>query len=141
MNNKVEIFSPKFEGARFSEHRLPLELLEDLTVLQEMTIDMAKHLYLAQNKDRHRIPRNFTQGISFELESLEPGSTIPKIMLVFSMAGRAPNSNVTLFEQAKDLILKAIEAVENEGNINEYAPDSVLNYFNRFGKKLRERTR
>lgn len=138
MNNKLEIFSPKFEGDRFSEHRLPLELLEDLTALQEMTIDMAKHIYLEQNKDRQRIPRNFTQGISFELESLEPGSTIPKVILVFTMAGMFPHQNVTFFEQARDRIIKAVEAAENEGDINKFAPDSVLNYFNKFGKKLRQ---
>ncbi|WP_298248404.1 hypothetical protein [uncultured Christiangramia sp.] len=138
MNNKIEIFAPKFEGDRFTEHRLPLELLEDLTALQEMTIAMAKHLYLEKNQDRQRIPKNFTQGISFELESLEPGSTIPKIMLVFTMAGMFPHHNVSFFEEAKENIIKAVEAADNEGDINKYAPDSVLNYFNKFGKKLRQ---
>ena len=50
-NSKIEIFSPRFDGERFREHRLPLDLLEDLTALQEMTIEMAKFIYLEKHRN------------------------------------------------------------------------------------------
>lgn len=136
-NNKIEIYSPRFAGDRFREHRLPLELLEDLTALQEMTIEMAKFIYLEENPDRQRVPKNFTQGISFELESIEPGSTIPKIIMIVGMIGMFPHQKVAFFENAKERIINAIIAAGHDENINEYAPESVLYHFNKFGKKLR----
>lgn len=136
-NNKIEIYSPRFDGERFREHRLPLDLLEDLTALQEMTIEMAKFIYLEVNPDRQRVPKNFTQGISFELESIEPGSTIPKIIMIVGMIGMFPHQNVSFFEEAKDRIISAIQAASTEEDINKYAPESVLYHFNKFGKKLR----
>lgn len=136
-NNKIEIFSPRFEGERFREHRLPLDLLEDLTALQEMTIEMAKFIYLEKNPDRQRVPKNFTQGITFELESIEPGSTIPKIIMIVTMIGMFPHQKVTFFENAKERIISAVQAASTDEDINKYAPESVLYHFNKFGKKLR----
>jgi len=136
-NNITEIFSPRFEGDRFKEHRLPLDLLEDLSTLRDMTIEMAKHIYLEENPNRKRVPKNFTKGISFELESLEEGSTIPKIIMISTMIGLFARQNTTFFEQAKDRIIQAVQASDTDNNINEFAPDNVLNYFNKFGKKLR----
>lgn len=135
--HKVEIYSPRLVGDRFQEHTLPLELLEDLSTLQAMTTEMAKWLYLQKNQGRQRIPKNFTHGISFELQNIEPGSTIPKIVLVASFAGLFPAENVNFFEEAKERIIQAVQAAEVDGNINDYAPDSVLSYFNKFGKNLR----
>lgn len=137
MENKKEIFAPRFDGSRFENHTMPLELLEDLKVLQEMTVEMAKFLYLEQN-DRQRVPKNFTQGISFELEGLQEGSTIPKIIMTFALAGMFPEANVTYFEQASEHIKEVVQIASEDGNISENAPSSVLAYFNRFGKKLRE---
>lgn len=137
MENKKEIFAPRFDGSRFENHTMPLELLEDLKVLQEMTVEMAKFLYLQQN-DRQRVPKNFSQGISFELEGLEPGSTIPKVIMTFALAGMFPEGNVTYFERASEQIKEVIQIASEDGNISENAPSSVLTYFNRFGKKLRE---
>ncbi len=78
VNNKKEIFSPRYTGARFAQHAMPLELLEDLKVLQEMTLEMAKQIYLLENQDRQRVPKNFDSRIFFELQSINEGSTIPK---------------------------------------------------------------
>jgi hypothetical protein len=136
-NSKIEIFSPRFDGERFREHRLPLDLLEDLTALQEMTIEMAKFIYLEKHPDRQRVPKNFTQGISFELESLEPGSTIPKIIMIVGMIGMFPHQKVTFFEEAKVRIVSAVQAASTDDDISKHAPESVLYHFNKFGKKLR----
>ena len=103
-----QIYSPRYQGERFSQHRMPLDLLEDLETLQKMTIDMAKYLYLEKN-DKKRIPKNFTHGISFELDSLNEGSTIPKIVLVASMTGLFPQQNVEYFLEASRKIINVIE--------------------------------
>lgn len=132
-----EIYSPRYQGERFSQHRMPLDLLEDLETLQKMTIDMAKYLYLEKN-GKKRIPKNFTHGISFELESLKEGSTIPKIVLIASMTGLFPQQNVEYFKEASKKIIDAIEVAENEENKIFNLPESVLFHFNNLGKKLQD---
>jgi hypothetical protein len=117
---------------------MPLELLDDLKVLHEMTIEMAKTIYLEQNQERKRVPKNFTQGVSFELEGLDEGSTIPKIIIIYALAGMLPSWNVTYFEQASERIKEIIQIASDDGDIKSQAPQTVLAYFNRFGKKLKD---
>lgn len=136
--HRIEIFAPRYEGERFNEHRLPLDLIEDLSVFQEMTIAMAKVIYKEKNQGRERIPKDFTKGISFELENIAEGSTIPKIVLITAMSGLFPQQNVAYFEEAKDRIVEVVQSAEDDTNINSHAPDFVLKYFSRFGKKLGE---
>lgn len=132
-----EIYSPRYQGERFSQHRMPLDLLEDLETLQKMTIDMAKYLYLEKN-GKKRIPKNFTHGISFELESINQGSTIPKIVLITSMVGLFPQHNIVYFKEASKKIVDAIEVAENEENKTFQLPENVLFHFNNLGKKLQD---
>lgn len=137
LGNKKDIFAPRFKGERFASHRMPLELLEDFKVLQEMTVEMAKQIYLEENQSRQRVPKDFGKGINFELESLDEGSTIPKIVMTFMLSGMFPAHNVEYFEKASERIKDTIQEAAVDGNILEYAPKSVLYYFNRFGKKLK----
>lgn len=138
LENKKDIFAPRFKGERFASHRMPLELLEDFKVLQEMTVEMAKQIYLEENQSRQRVPKDFGKGINFELESLDEGSTIPKIVMTFMLSGMFPAHNVEYFEKASERIKDTIQEAAVDGNILEYAPKSVLHYFNRFGKKLKD---
>lgn len=136
--HRIEIFTPRYDGDRFSEHRLPLDLIEDLSVFQEMTIEMAKVIYKEKNQERERIPKDFTKGISFQLENIGEGSTIPKIVLITAMTGLFPQENVAYFEEAKDRIVEVVQSAADDTNINSHAPDYILKYFSRFGKKLGE---
>jgi hypothetical protein len=117
---------------------MPLGLLEDFKVLQEMTVEMAKQIYLEEHKTRKRVPKDFGKGISFELESIDQGSTIPKIVMTFMLSGMFPAHNVEYFEKASDRIKDTIQVAAEGGNISQYSSKSVLSYFSRFGKKLRD---
>mgnify|MGYP006995476720 CR=1 FL=1 len=133
-----EIYSPRYQGERFSQHRMPLDLLEDLETLQKMTIDMAKFIYLEQNEGKKRVPRNFTHGISLELEGLGKGSTIPKIVITALMSGLFPQQNLEYFKQASVRIIQAIENSSDDFNETARLPQQVLSHFNRLGNKLQD---
>ncbi|WP_421752494.1 hypothetical protein [Croceimicrobium sp.] len=136
-NQRVEIYSPRYDGKRFEDHRLPLDLIEDLPVLQELTIELAKYLYREKNSERERIPKNFTKGISFELESIEEGSTIPTIVLICQLSGLFPtNPNLDYFKEASGRIIDIIQGAENGEEITDLAPQDFLKKFSRLGKKL-----
>jgi hypothetical protein len=135
---KIELYAPCYDGSRFDEHRFPIDLVDDLLMLKNMTIEMAKAIYLEKNPERLRIPRNFTNGISIELESIESGSTIPKLVLITAMSGMFPQSNTDFFMAAPERIKNAIQAAHLNQDFTGILPNQVLNYFNQLGSNLKE---
>ncbi len=119
------------EGERFDEHAIPLELLKDLAVLEEMVIEVAKWRYLQDHEDRKRTPRGFTDGIALKLTAVEPGSAIPRIDLFAQSDGYFPPGSQVYFEQGREHILGAIDAANRDGRISDYLPESLLGYFDR----------
>lgn len=136
--HKIEIYSPCYEGSRFEEHRFPIDLVEDLSMLRNMTIEMAKAIYLEKNPTRQRIPRNFINGISIELEGIYPGSTIPKLVLITAVSGLFPEENTKYFVEAPHRIKNAIEAAHLNQDLKAMLPNNVLDYFNKLGSNLKD---
>lgn len=129
---------PRLIGARFSDHAIPLEFLKDLSVLEEMIIEVAKWEYRKENPDRKRIPKGFTEGISLKLTSIDNGSVIPVIALCITANTLFPNGNELYYEKSRDAIISAIGAAASNQSIIEYLPEDYLGYFDRIGRSLRE---
>jgi len=73
---------PRLTGPRFEGHGIPLEVLKDLAVLEEMIVEVAKWKYLKDHPERLRSPRGFTEGIELKLTGIDEGSAIPVICLI-----------------------------------------------------------
>jgi hypothetical protein len=131
---------PRLRGARFEDHAIPLEVLKDLAVLQEMVIEVAKWKYLQEHPGRQRSPKGFTDSVELKLTGIEEGSAIPVITL--AVAGlhlptlTAPNRHY--LETARDAIVSAIHAADTGDPITSHLPPSTLGYFDRLGRGLRE---
>ena len=97
MDNLLEILKPHYEGERFKDHTLPLDIIEDLIIFQKLISELAKHHFLEANPSRTRITKNFYRDINFELSTLREGSTIPVIAI------RHPNDQI--IDHGKELIL------------------------------------
>ena len=131
---KQEFLKPTLNGERFQDHTVPLELLKDFAALQEMLVEVAKWEFRKDHPNRERIPRNFAEGVDLHLTSVEEGSAILTISLVF--AGLFPVSNhLTYFERARTDIVETIAAAEQ--GTTPGLPPNLLNYFDRFGRGLR----
>lgn len=129
-----EFLKPRLDGARFSEHSIPLELLKDFAALEEMLIEVAKWKFRQTHPDSKRIQRNFSKGLELHLSAVEDGSAKPVIVMMF--AGLFPADNATYFEQARSEIIEAIACAE-QGTAPRL-PANLLSYFDRFGRGLRE---
>ena len=136
--NSIEFLRPRLTGARFEGHAIPLELLKDLAVLEEMIVEVAKWKYLQDHPGRSRSPRGFTEGIELRLTGIEEGSAIPVISLLVAMLGLLPPENQVYFEHARDAVIDAIGAAETNKSITEYLPEFSLAYFDRMGRGLRD---
>lgn len=133
---KQLFLEPKFTGSRFDQSSMPLELLKDLAVLEEMIIEVAKWKFLQANPERKRSPRGFIEGTELHLQTIKEGSAIPVIMLIFSTL--FPPASADYFNQARESIIAAINAAEQGQPIITHIPPDLLSYFDRFGRSLRE---
>ena len=143
MNDPIPFMQPRMVGERFQEHAIPLEMLKDLAVLEEMVIEVAKWRFLQDHPGRQRSPRGFTDGLSLKLTGIEEGSAIPQVSLFVDSQGIFPTGlfppeNQAYFEQARDNIYGAINAAANDESITMHLPENLLGYFDRMGRGLQD---
>ncbi len=140
MKQEIEFLSPRFVGARFAEHSIPLEVLKDLAVFEEMVTEAARLLYLHDHTDRTRAPKGFCKGVSIVVRDINDGSAIPKLVLVFSTATNLalfPPPDCGYIEKARDAIVETIDAVEHDEAVDSTI-EPVLSYFDRIGRSLKD---
>jgi hypothetical protein len=139
MSQAIEFMTPRLVGERFQGHAIPLEILKDLAVLEEMVIEVAKWKYLQEHLDRRRTPRGFTEDISIKMIAIGDGSAIANLVLMVGSISLLPSENQQYFEKARDAIINCIDAAEfAENNITQYLPSTHLAYFDRMGRSLRD---
>ncbi|MGL4422848.1 MAG: hypothetical protein ACRCZF_19430, partial [Gemmataceae bacterium] len=130
---------PRLTGKRFEGGAIPLEFLADFAVLSEMFIEIAKWKYRESNPTRQRVPKGFTHDIALKLTGIEEGSAIPVITLVTTAsASLFPTMPQKCFEEARQAIVQAVGAAEQNRKITDYLPQKLLGYFDRFGRNLAE---
>lgn len=132
---KTEFIQPRFDGQRFEEHTLPIEVARDLAAYETLVVELAKHLYLQEHQDRQRVPKGFTADFHLHLEKIDEGSARPLLSVVMAgMLGLTGGTN-TYFERARDLISECIAAPD--GQLPQNFPRDLLVHFNQIGRSLR----
>lgn len=134
----TEFLKPRFDGPRFAEHTMPVELGRDLAAYKELVVELAKHLYLNDHRDRQRVPKGFEESFALHLQQVEPGSARPVLSLVAAGALSLQGGDGGYFEKARDLVSECICAVEASQPLPAAFPKQLLDYFNDFGRSLRE---
>jgi len=132
-----DFFNPKLSGKRFDDHAIPLELLEDFTLYQELLLKAAKWVYY-QEHGRVRVPKGFGSGVSLKLSGVGTGSAIANIRLEADSFFVGDLDTFPFYEQARDRIIKSIDAAEKNIAINGYLSPELYGYFNKIGKRLKD---
>ncbi|MDR2626351.1 MAG: hypothetical protein LBC37_08470 [Zoogloeaceae bacterium] len=132
---KNEFIQPRFVGARFDEHTLPVDVARDLAAYEALLIELAKHLYLKEHPERQRVPKGFSDA-HLDIVSVEEGSARPVLALVVSGALELLGNVNPYYEQARDLIAECVAAPETA--LPQNFPKELLAHFNQFGRSLRE---
>jgi hypothetical protein len=132
---KTEFIQPRFDGARFAEHTLPLEVAKDLAAYETLVVELAKHLYLQDHPGRQRVPKGFDADFHLHLEKVDDGSAKPMLSVVAAGVLALGAGGNTYFEKARDLITDCVQAPE--GQLPESFPRNLLSHFNQIGRSLR----
>ncbi|MEP7011030.1 MAG: hypothetical protein ABJC13_11965 [Acidobacteriota bacterium] len=135
---EIPFLRPRLIGPRFENRAIPLEVLKDLAVIEEMVIEVAKWKFLCAHPERRRSPRRFTEGIELKLTGVEEGSAVPVISLFLASSLLFPPDSQHYFEEAREAIVGAIGAAEQNKAIGAHLPDKALSYFDRIGRSLRD---
>jgi hypothetical protein len=140
MTEIVEFLKPRLVGDRFRGHAIPLEVLKDLSVLEELIVEVAKWHYKQDNPKRKRIPKGFADEVSLKVTEIDEGSAIPKIVLAIAASSSSlfPVDHREYFEKARASILKAVDCAENLQPVTGLLSDNHLAYFDRIGRSLRD---
>lgn len=132
---KIDFSQPKFTGARFDDHTLPVDVARDLAAYERLIVELAKHLYLQEHPERQRVPKGFEAGFRLDIERIDEGSTKPMLALVMAGALALQGGERDYFERARDLVAECIAAPVTA--LPEAFPKELLGYFNQFGRSLR----
>ncbi|HEX8200584.1 MAG TPA: hypothetical protein VF590_08855, partial [Isosphaeraceae bacterium] len=133
--NVEPFLKPRLTGPRFDGGMVPLHVLADFAVLEQMIVEIAKWKFREENPRRKRVPRGFIDGISLKLTGVEDGSAVPVISLCFTATTLFPPAAVSYFEDARAALVGSIREAEQGLPITELPPH-MLGYFARFGRSL-----
>ena len=138
-NRAFDFLCPRLQGKRFEQHGLPLDILKDFAVLDELVKTVARSIYKQEN-DGKRVPRNFMDDFSLQITGIEAGSTITRISLIRTKPCLFATIGQEYAEKARDRIVHTIEAAANGKCQDDVSclSQPQLSLFNRFGCSLRE---
>jgi hypothetical protein len=72
-------FLLRYVGARFEGHRLPLDVLPDLSAFRDLLVSYVKTEWRVAHAERERLPKGFEKSIAFDLVGIEDGSAVPQL--------------------------------------------------------------
>ncbi len=133
---KTDFIQPRFDGARFEEHTLPVEVARDLAAYETLIVALAKHLYLIEHGDRERVPKGFAADFHLHIEKIDAGSARPLLALVVAGSLALTGGSSSYFERSRDLISECIASAD--GTLPDEFPRELLSHFNQIGRSLRD---
>jgi hypothetical protein len=125
----------KFNGPRFDDHGLDVDVLSEIVAYKRLLQETAKELW--RRKHRRRLPRNFDAEISLKFFEIEPGSVgVPLVRGAISR--RAPQLPFEHeLDEAAALLQASIQSAGRAEGPPKALPRSIIPLFQDFGRALR----
>ena len=141
MDNQNEPFRLRYEGRRFDDHRMPLDVLADLPAFRDLIVAFAKSTWRQTHAGRVRLPKGFDKSLSFDLACIEPGSAVP-VMLWDSATAQSELPGVAA--ELSNILGSSYQAVVKlfDDAANDEYPRALSSEYirclNKFGAALRD---
>jgi hypothetical protein len=139
MTSDAKTFLLRYVGARFDRHRLPLDVLPDLSAFRDLLVSYVKAEWRATHDKRIRLPKGFERSIAFDLVEIGDGSAVPKLewdrQTAQSLLPEFNNALEDLVDHAYTQVIELIDgAAENIPSAG--LPPESIRALNRFGSGL-----
>jgi hypothetical protein len=139
MLSRKEITVLRFNGPRFEDHGLDVDVLSEIVAYKQLLLETAKELWRRSHPTRARLPKGFEDEITLKFFHLEAGSTgVPLVREIspakFPMAMFFDDE----LDEAAALLEDAIRAAGEGEAVPSKLPRSVIPLFGELGSSLRE---
>jgi hypothetical protein len=131
MIKKIPFLEPSFNGARFDDHTMPVEVLSELSSYKKIIVEVAKAVFRHQNPGRQRVPRGFERGLELSVSTISEGSAVP--LLERSVA---PGEQLAVGGDCFDVARQIVADLISSEKVPTEVPVDVLKLFNGFGNTL-----
>ena len=141
MADDTRQFLLRYVGARFDRHRLPLDVLPDLSAFRDLLVSFVKAEWRATHEKRVRLPKGFEKSIAFDLSRIEEGSAVPVLEWDRETAQLLlPDFKDELETLVEKAYAKAIGLIDGANdNVPGFGlPPESIRALNRFGAGLLE---
>ena len=139
MNTYPPNFLLRYVGDRFSNHRLPLDVLPDLSAFRDLLVSYAKAEWRATHKRRVRLPKGFERSIAFDLIGISEGSAVPELVWDRETAQlllpEFKDELESLVENSYSKVIRLIDGAADTVTATGLSPASIR-ALNRFGSGL-----
>lgn len=132
-------FLLRYVGARFEGHRLPLDVLPDLSAFRDLLVSYVKAAWRGAHTDRERLPKGFEKSIAFDLVRISDGSAVPQLdwdrKTAQLLLPDFKDELEILVEEAYSNVLKLIDGASRPTDGVELTSENIR-ALNRFGSGL-----
>ncbi len=129
---------PVFEGERFRDHTMPVEVLADLARYRDLVIAVAKKIWKREHPMRFRLPQRWEDNFKLHIGTIAKGSARPQLVRKYGEGEGLLLPSQDPFLQARDLIAQAIAASQRSEPLPEIFAQHELSLFDGFGRGLRD---
>jgi hypothetical protein len=136
MSDGKKITVLTFNGPRFEDHGLDVDVLPEISAYKRLLQETAKALWKRKHPTRQRLPKNFNAEISLKFFHIEPGSTgVPLVRGAPSKIAPVLPFEDEL-EEAACLLENSIELASSSDTPPKGLPRSVIPLFQDLGRTL-----
>jgi hypothetical protein len=133
---RKKVAALRFEGPRFKDHGLDVDVLPEIIAYKKLLQETAREIWRKQNPERVRLPKNFDADINLKFYSLEKGSTVVPLMREQRLK-QLPFFDHEL-DEAATLLQQTIQAAAQQESAPPQLPRTIIPLFDELGRTLQD---
>ena len=137
MPNKYrkELATLRFDGPRFRDHGLDVDVLPEITAYKDLVIETAREIWRGQNPGKTRLPKGFGSDLVVKFFELREGSTLVPLEREYADP-EVPIDLPDVFDDAADILDDAVQAAAHGASPPSDLPSPIIQQLGEFGKTL-----
>jgi hypothetical protein len=132
--------APVLKGGRFDDHTIPVDVLPQFQVYQNLIRDLGIHLYYARTKSAG-LPPGFKEAFQLKLKQVEGDCAVPVLALPEAEGVGDIIDTVQMlsyYDDARDLVASAIESLSSRAPLPAEFPEGMLPSLLKLGRYLED---
>jgi hypothetical protein len=133
--HRKELATLKFDGPRFRDHGLDVDVLPEIIAYKNLVIETAKEIWRNKNPGKARLPNGFGSELIVKFFELREGSTLVPLEREYADA-EIQMDLPDIFDDAADILDDAVRAASQGNSPPSDLPSSLIQPLSEFGKTL-----